>query len=109
MLQASNKSQRQYTSYNCVIVPTAWPAAASFSIVALKFLHIIKRKDELICTDLKQDQNTGFPNPSFFLSEVVRSILPLWEGKKEGAISCFTSSTVFMKIFPTLYLPHFNP
>lgn len=48
--------------YHCLSVPTTWPTAA----VSLKFLHIIKRKDELICSDLKQDQNTGFPNPSFF-------------------------------------------
>ena len=59
MLQASNKSQRQYSSYNWAYGPTA----ASISAVSLGFLCIIKGKDELI---LKQDQNTGFPNPSFF-------------------------------------------
>lgn len=42
MLQAPNKSQRQYSSYNWVSVPIAWPTAASISAVSLKFLCIIK-------------------------------------------------------------------
>lgn len=85
MLQASNKSQRQYTSYNWVTVPIAWPTAASFSAVSLKFLHIIKGKDELICTDLKQDQNTGFPNPSFFFIRGGEEHFTPMGGKERGS------------------------
>lgn len=84
MLQASNKSQRQYSSYNWVSVPIAWPTAASISAVSPKFLCIIKGKDELICTDLKQDQNTGFPNPSFFYQGWWGAFYPVG-GKERGS------------------------
>lgn len=72
-----------------------WPTAP-FLHCPWNFCALSKGKDELICTDLKHDQNRGFPNPSFFilffyfilfsnffffLSRVVRSILALWEGK----------------------------
>lgn len=105
MLQASNKSQRQYSSYNWVSVPSAWPTAASVSAVSLKFLSIIKGKDELICTDLKQDQNTGFPNPSFFYQGWWGAFYPCGRERKRELFHASPVPLFLWRFFPTLYFP----
>lgn len=110
MLQASNKSQRQYSSHNWVCVPIAWPTAASLSAVSLKFPHIIKGKDKLICTDLKQDQNTGFPNPSFFFYQRWwGAFYPCGRERKRELFHASPVPLFLWRFLPTLYLPHFNP
>lgn len=111
MLQASNKSHRQSPSCNWVSAPIAWPPAASLSAVSLKFLHVIEGKDELICTDSKQDQNTGFPNPSFFYQRWRGAFYPCGRERKR---ELFHASPVPLFLwrfffFLNLYLPHFSP
>lgn len=109
MLQASNISQRQYCSHSPVCVSGAWPIAASVSAVSLKFLHIIKGKDRLICTDLKQDHNTSFTNPSFYTRGGEEHFTPM--GGREGGsyfmlqrFYCF-----YVDFFPLPYPYFYTP
>lgn len=69
------------------------------------FCALSRGKDELICTDLKQDQNTASPNPSLFFFFIIRGgeehFTPM--GRKEGG------SYFMLHQFHCFYEDFFSP
>lgn len=88
ILRAACKSRRQYPPPPHTPLSGLCTNCLAFSGIHFcsfpEFLCIIRGENELICSDLKQDQNTGFFHSSFFYQGWCEALPANERGEKKG-------------------------